>query len=132
MTEIAFVTATYHTDETACMLDVAHAEAQQQGLTVTDVVRVPGCFEIPLAVARLLEQGDVAGVAVFGILENGETDHGLVIGQSVTQGLIDLQLEFDAPVGLGIIGPGVEPHQVEPRLEKHARAAVAAIAAMLK
>ena len=39
--------------------------------------------------------------------------------------VIDLQLKFNKPIGLGIIGPGAEPQHIPPRLEPHARAAVA-------
>ena len=38
----------------------------------------------------------------------------------------------EKPIGLGIIGPGAEPEHIEPRLEAHARAAVAAVASMLQ
>jgi 6,7-dimethyl-8-ribityllumazine synthase len=48
----------------------------------------------------------------------------------VMQSIIDLQLTWDKPVGLGIIGPGAEPEHIGPRLEPHARAAIAAISAM--
>jgi 6,7-dimethyl-8-ribityllumazine synthase len=53
------------------------------------------------------------------------------MGQAVIKTIIELQLVHEKPVGLGIIGPGAEPEQIEPRLEPHARAAIAAIATML-
>jgi len=43
-----------------------------------------------------------------------------------------LQLETGKPIGLGIIGPGAEPEHIPPRLEPHARNAVAAVASMLE
>ena len=53
------------------------------------------------------------------------------MGQAVIKTIIELQLVNEKPVGLGIIGPGAEPEHIEPRLEPHARAAIAAIATML-
>jgi hypothetical protein len=44
--------------------------------------------------------------------------------------VIDLQLTHNKPIGLGIIGPGAEPHHIGPRLEPHARAAVNAVHTM--
>ena len=67
----------------------------------------------------------------LGIIEQGETDHGLVMGQSVTKAVIELQITHNKPIGLGIIGPGAEPEHIEPRLEPHARAAVGAVTAMI-
>jgi 6,7-dimethyl-8-ribityllumazine synthase len=48
----------------------------------------------------------------------------------VIAAIIELQLVWNKPIGLGIIGPGAEPEHIEPRLEPHARAAIAAIASM--
>ena len=96
-----------------------------------DVVWVPGAMEVPLALNRLLARDDIQGAACLGIIEKGHTQHGLAMGQSVMQSIIDLHLTWDNPVGLGIIGPGAEPEHIGPRLEPHARAAVAAISAMV-
>jgi len=96
------------------------------------VVWVPGSMEAPLALDRALQREDIEGAIVLGIIEKGQTDHGLVMGQSVTKSIIDLQIKFGKPIGLGIIGPGAEPEHIEPRLEPHARAAVGAVCAMIE
>jgi len=127
---IAIVCGSFHKAEVSKMLEWASDEASQQGLTLTDIVWVPGAMEVPLALNRLLARDDIQGAACLGIIEKGHTQHGLAMGQSVMQSIIDLQLTWDKPVGLGIIGPGAEPEHIGPRLEPHARAAVAAISAM--
>ena len=127
---IAIVCGSFHKSEVSKMLEWASDEASQQGLTLTDVVWVPGAMEVPLALNRLLARDDIQGAACLGIIEKGHTQHGLAMGQSVMQSIIDLQLTWDKPVGLGIIGPGAEPEHIGPRLEPHARAAIAAISAM--
>ena len=126
---IAIVCGSFHKTEVSKMLEWASDEASQRGLTLTDVVWVPGAMEVPLALNRLLARDDIQGAACLGIIEKGHTQHGLAMGQSVMQSIIDLQLTWDKPVGLGIIGPGAEPEHIGPRLEPHARAAVAAISA---
>ena len=127
---IAIVCGSFHKNEVSKMLEWASDEASQQGLTLTDIVWVPGAMEVPLALNRLLSRDDIQGAACLGIIEKGHTQHGLAMGQSVMQSIIDLQLTWDKPVGLGIIGPGAEPEHIGSRLEPHARAAVAAISAM--
>ena len=127
---IAIVCGSFHKTEVSKMLEWASDEASRQGLTLTDVVWVPGAMEVPLALNRLLARDDIQGAACLGIIEKGHTQHGLAMGQSVMQSIIDLQLTWNKPVGLGIIGPGAEPEHIGPRLEPHARAAVSAISSM--
>jgi 6,7-dimethyl-8-ribityllumazine synthase len=114
------------------MLTWAREEATLHELDILDVVWVPGAMEIPLAVDRLLSNDEIDGVACLGIIEKGQTQHGLAMGQAVIKTIIELQLVHEKPVGLGIIGPGAETEHIEPRLEPHARAAVAAVSSMLE
>jgi 6,7-dimethyl-8-ribityllumazine synthase len=112
------------------MLEHARDEAVSKNAEVTEAVWVPGSMEAPLALERLLMREDVDGAIALGIIERGQTQHGLVMGQSVTRAIIELQIKHNKPIGLGIIGPGAEPEHIEPRLEPHARAAVGAVIAM--
>ena len=128
---IAVVCGSFHKDEIERMLEYAKDQASKESLTITDVVWVPGAMEVPLAVDRLLADEEINGVACLGIIEKGQTQHGLAMGQAVIKTIIELQLVHEKPVGLGIIGPGAEPEHIEPRLEPHARAAVSAITKML-
>ena len=129
--KIAIVCGSFHREEVGKMLEWASDESSKHELTVEEVVWVPGAMEVPLALDRLLSKEDIDGAACLGIIEKGQTKHGLAMGQAVIKSIIDLQLTWDKPVGLGIIGPGAKPEHIEPRLEPHARAAIAAIAAML-
>lgn len=130
-TSIAIVCGSFHKDEIERMLACAHDEALRHGLEVAQVIWVPGAMEVPLALDRLLSSDEIAGAACLGVIEKGQTQHGLAMGQAVIKSVIELQLVHEKPVGLGIIGPGAEPEHIEPRLEPHARAAIAAIASML-
>ena len=121
----------FHRNEVERMLEYARDEAASKNWDVAEVAWVPGSMEAPLALDRMLQNENVLGAVVLGIIERGQTDHGLVMGQSVTKAIIELQISHNKPIGLGIIGPGAEPEHVEPRLEPHARAAVGAVAAMV-
>ncbi len=131
MNRIAIVCGEFHRQKVEYMLEVAMDTAAEFELDVAEVIWVPGSMEAPLALTRLLQREDIAGAATLGIIEKGETQHGQSIGQAVIQTIIDLQLVFNKPIGLGIIGPGAEPQHIESRLEPHARNAIKAIHAML-
>jgi 6,7-dimethyl-8-ribityllumazine synthase len=128
---LGIVCGAFHRKHVERMLEYAHDEAEAKNWDVVEVTWVPGSMEAPLALERMLQKEDVHGAVVLGIIERGETEHGLVMGQSVTKAVIDLQISHNKPIGLGIIGPGADPGHIEPRLEPHARAAVGAVAAMV-
>ena len=129
--QIAIVCGSFHKDEVGRMLAFAKSAAAENNLEVVEVLWVPGCMEIPLAIDRVLSREDISAASCLGIIEKGETQHGLVIGQAIVKTILELQLEYDKPIGLGIIGPGAAPEHVEPRLVSHARGAIDAIAAVL-
>ena len=128
---LGILCGSFHRNEVERMLEYARDEASSKNWEVADVAWVPGSMEAPLALDRMLHREDIDGAVVLGIIERGETDHGLVMGQSVTKAVIELQITHNKPIGLGIIGPGAEPEHIEPRLEPHARAAVGAVTAMI-
>lgn len=127
---LGVVCGSFHREEVERMLEFARDEAASKNLLVRDVIWVPGSMEAPLALDRMLQNEEIHGAIVLGIIERGQTDHGLVMGNSVTMSIIELQIKYNKPIGLGIIGPGAEPEHIEPRLEPHARSAVGAVAAM--
>lgn len=130
--KIGIVAAAYHVEQTEAMINYATAESASHGHDVISVVKVPGAFEIPLATKRMLDSGNFDGIITIGIIEKGETQHGKSIGDSVISALTQMQLDTGIPIGLGIIGPGALPEHIEPRVEKHARAAANAVSVMLQ
>ena len=130
--KIAAVCGSFHKEEIQRMLEYAENEANINGAEISKIIWVPGSMEVPLALNRLLEDSEVDAAIALGIIERGETQHGLVMGQAVTRSVIELQIKYDKSIGLGIIGPGAEKHHIEPRLEPHARSAVNAVIKMSK
>jgi 6,7-dimethyl-8-ribityllumazine synthase len=131
MSKIAVICGSFHEKDIIRMLSWAKEEAENHSLELDDPVWVPGSMEVPLALERVCKLADVDGAICLGIIEKGETQHGLAMGQAVIKSIVELQIKYDKPIGLGIIGPGAEIHHIEPRLEPHARAAVSAVAKML-
>ena len=76
---LGVVCGSFHREEVERMLDFAKDEAEAKNLLVKEVVWVPGSMEAPLALERMLQSEDIQGAIVLGIIERGETDHGLVM-----------------------------------------------------
>ena len=62
--KIAIVCGSFHQSEVQRMLEWATDEAIKSGLSVDEVVWVPGAMEVPLALDRLLSREDIEGAAV--------------------------------------------------------------------
>ena len=112
--KIGLVCGSFHKKEVEKMLEDASNEASKHELTISEVVWVPGAMEVPLALDRLLSSDDISGAACLGIIEKGQTQHGLAIGQAVIKSIIELQIVHQKPVGLGRSQPNQFPALVEP------------------
>jgi 6,7-dimethyl-8-ribityllumazine synthase len=121
---ISIVAADFHKDLADHMIKTAEKELLKLGVNVVGVIRVPGSYEIPLAVQRIIKKGKADAIVVLAYIEKGQTLHGEVMGHVVHDVLVRLQLEHDTPMGLGIIGPGATKSQAEKRKTNAAKAAV--------
>ena len=124
---LAIVAAEFNRDVTDVMVEKALARAEARGVRVTSVVRVPGTFEIPLAVQRLLERADIDAAVVIGAVIKGETLHDEALMAAVPKALLDVGLRTGKPIGFGITGPGMTDEQAMARADKGADAVDAAL-----
>lgn len=128
---IGIVVSEFNYDITSTMLERAKAHADFLDAKVSQVIEVPGVYDMPLAVKKLLKDKKIDGVVALGAVIEGETDHDdLVIGQA-SRKLTDLSVEFEKPVGLGITGPGMSRLQAEARVDR-AKSAVESVVKMHK
>ena len=132
MKNISIIMGSFHKREIEIMRVEANKVAKELELNILNEIWVPGSFEKPLTLKKEFLKKEVDGAVILGIIERGETKHGLIMGQTITQSIINLQLEFLKPVGMGILGPEILPEQIEKRLIPYARAAVKAVWEMLK
>ena len=68
-----------------------------------EVVRVPGCFELPTALRALARTGRFDALIALGVLIRGATSHYDLIAAEATRGLGDVAREFGLPVIDGIV-----------------------------
>ncbi len=123
---LAVVVAEFNYDITYLMLQKALSHAEFLGVKVVYVVKVPGSFEIPLAVSKLLLRDDVDAVVTLGAVIQGETKHDEVVAHQAARKIMDLAVQYGKPVSLGIVGPGASRIQALERVEDYARRAVEA------
>ncbi|UCF07341.1 MAG: 6,7-dimethyl-8-ribityllumazine synthase [Thermoplasmata archaeon] len=126
---IGIVVSEFHYDITMVMLERAKEHAKFLGADVSEVVQVPGVFDMPLAVRKLLDKKDIDGVVTLGAVIEGETEHDDIVMGQASRKITDLAVEFGKPVGLGITGPGMRRLQAEARIER-AKAAVESVVKM--
>ncbi|MEJ7553351.1 MAG: 6,7-dimethyl-8-ribityllumazine synthase [Aquificaceae bacterium] len=67
------------------------------------LVRVPGSWELPIAVKELINKKKVDGVVALGVLIRGQTPHFDYIASEVAKGLAMVSLETGKPVSFGVI-----------------------------
>jgi 6,7-dimethyl-8-ribityllumazine synthase len=124
---LALVASEFNYDVTMLMLQRAQEEAEFLGAQVTHTLKVPGVYDIPLAVSHLMQRADVDAVVAVGAVIEGETDHDQVVMNQAARKLTDLSVEHGKPLGLGITGPGETRLQAQDRIERAASAVQAAV-----
>ena len=128
---IGAVVSEFHYDITMMMLERAKDHAKFLGAEITEVLTVPGVFDMGLAIKKLLQRKDIDGVVALGAVIEGETEHDEVVMQQATRKIADLALDYDKPVGLGISGPGMSRAQAQARIDR-AKQAVEAVVKLHK
>ncbi|MGB9429752.1 MAG: 6,7-dimethyl-8-ribityllumazine synthase [Gammaproteobacteria bacterium] len=73
---------------------------REENLTL---VRVPGAFEIPLAVKKLAVGGQHDVVIALGAIIRGETPHFDYVAGECARGLMQVMLDTGVPVGFGVL-----------------------------
>jgi 6,7-dimethyl-8-ribityllumazine synthase len=123
---VAIVAADFNEAIVRPMIDKAIETLERLECEVDIVLSVPGAFELPLVLDAVLQRNDVDAAVALGFIERGETLHGEVMGHVVYKAILDLQLMYGKPVGIGIIGPGAVLKQAKKRNVAYGEAAAEA------
>jgi 6,7-dimethyl-8-ribityllumazine synthase len=114
---LAIVVSEFNSEVTFKMLKRARNHADKAGARVSYVLYVPGAFDMPLAVERLLKKKNVDAVVTLGAVIKGDTRHDDIVAENAARLLADLSLKHGKPVALGITGPGMTVDQAIERAE---------------
>ncbi|MDC7127272.1 MAG: 6,7-dimethyl-8-ribityllumazine synthase [Spirochaetales bacterium] len=142
--KVAIIISNYYSGYRG-MLAAAEDEASKIGAEISIVSEVPGCFDMPLPVKKLLQRNDVDAVVALGVIlpvphktisKDSSTEEITVWDETIANGTIDrldaLSLEFDKPVVKELIGPGFPVNAVKDKVELYARAGVSTAVQLVK
>lgn len=101
----AVISARFYHDLTEQMIDGAKRALRACGVYDKDVLffDVPGCYELPLAALKVLQDGEVDAVVALGVVIRGETPHFDFVAGECARGLMEVQMRTGAPVGFGVL-----------------------------
>jgi len=87
------------------LLDGAVNTLKKHGASDKNIVvkHVPGSFELTLGAQFLAEYDDLDAVICLGCVIQGETPHFTYICQGVTQGITQLNMEYNIPFIFGVL-----------------------------
>ncbi|MHC1631696.1 MAG: 6,7-dimethyl-8-ribityllumazine synthase [Methanotrichaceae archaeon] len=127
MIRLGFVVAEFNRDITYQMEILGREHAEFLGAEVTRMLMVPGVYDMPLAVKKLLSRDDIDAVVTIGCVIQGDTGHDEIVAHNAARKIIDLSLEFDKPATLGISGPKMSRPDAYRRIDYSKRAVEAAV-----
>ena len=97
---VGIVQSLWHRTITDALVQGAERAAAEADAR-TEVVRVPGAFELPLAAQVLARDHDV--VVALGVVIRGDTPHFDFVCDAATAGLVRVNLDSGVPVGFGLL-----------------------------
>ena len=101
MYRFAIVASEYNSVITDRLIDGAKRALKTQ--KEVSLIRVPGAFEIPLAVKHAADSKKYDAIVALGCVLRGETPHFEYISRSVSEGLQRVALDTGIPVGFGVL-----------------------------
>ena len=113
---LAIVVAEFNQEITNKMLNTAKNHAKNLNIYVEKIIQVPGTFDMPLIVEKLLQIEEIDAVVTLGAVIKGETGHDVVIANNTARLLSDISLKYQKPVTLGITGPDMTVRQAKNRV----------------
>ncbi len=127
MKKICIVLSTYNSQITNELYISAKDELSKSGFKQPDTIKVPGSFEIPVAISRLVNKYD--GFIAIGCIIKGETANFDLISAAITNGIMELSTGQKKPIGNAVL-TCFNKNQAKDRLDKGSEAAKAVIAVL--
>lgn len=105
MPKIALVLAQWHEEIVDQLQEPFLERLGQHRFLDVDVFKVPGAFEIPLHVRRLIRRGGYDAAAAAALVTDGGIYRHDFVASTVVEALMRVQLEEDTPVFSAVLTP---------------------------
>jgi 6,7-dimethyl-8-ribityllumazine synthase len=99
--KISIVASKWNAELVNELLESGKVHLEELGFTNIKIVHVPGAWELVHAAQKELEDAD--GVIAYGVVIRGETTHYELISESTSQGLMQVSVNANKPIGFGLI-----------------------------
>ena len=99
---VGIVAAQWHTEVMDALIDHTRKALAEIGIDEPTLVRVPGCFELPVA-AHALARNRYDAIVALGVVIRGGTPHFEYVCQAATDGLTKVAVESGIPIGFGVL-----------------------------
>jgi 6,7-dimethyl-8-ribityllumazine synthase len=101
----AIVASRFNEEITSKLVEGAKDALSRHGAAPddTDIVWVPGAWELPTAARRLLATERYDAIVAIGAVIRGETPHFDYVAGEASRGLADASRDFDRPIGFGLL-----------------------------
>ena len=103
--KVAVIVARFNEFITKNLLEACLSELQQCGVKKNNitVVWVPGAFEIPVTAKKLALKKEIDAVICLGAVIRGETLHYELVANDTSRGIMQVGLETNKPVIMGVL-----------------------------
>ena len=101
---IYIVKSLFNKDITDGLLGGCVTAMKEKGIDInTQIKEVPGAFDIPGAVSRIIKKDEAELVITLGCVIKGDTDHYHYICDAVSNGIMKLTIETEIPILFGVL-----------------------------
>ena len=103
--EIAIVASNFNRNIVDRLYNGAISTLEKNGISEEEIeiIRVPGAFEIPVTVKRLLNKKQYDVIITLGVIIRGETPHFEYIANECAHGISQLAIKTGIPIIFGVL-----------------------------
>ncbi len=132
--KIGIVVSEWNGDITEKLLDGAREALRANGVEEHNIVvrYVPGAFELPLGAQYMVKYTDFDGIIAIGVVIRGETSHFDYVCQGTTQGIMNVNLQFEVPVAFCVLTDNNRQQSLDRSGGKHGNKGTECAVACLK
>lgn len=132
--KFGIVVSDWNTDITHSLLRGAYETLTANGVSEDNILvkHVPGSFELILGGQFMGEYADLDGVICLGCVIQGETPHFTFVCQGVTQGIAELNMNYNIPFIFGLLTTNTHEQAKDRAGGKHGNKGVEAAVTAIK